>query len=464
MVQTELLKIILNKANEVKSEFGGEFLCASHIVVAVADLCKTKYTGFSISDIGYPHFEEERLRYIFSKEVRLSSYFRLRLSRNAKSGVREKEFDIDFCEMIASQRESKVLSSDVVFLCALKELHQSYMSALRSISSDESIIVLLQDTDENIYDYVVDNIENIRSELKKKADQAVAIRDWKPAPKFAEPEEVLAMFFENIAKEASEKVITFMLPKFFGTADLKLSIHQVEDIYYVHDHGCAIRYLSRRVKDKQKCERIIKKVCYSAWINKGRMTGSFLSTFSFFEYLKMLVFVAHADLYYTKAKCFLCYKDKDYSYMEIEKAEILDAKILLDNLKGGIGVSYDENQGLYCWVDAKCSLSSARMSFQIETLSNGKIRISDRRKGQYEGEIFEEFYWSNDDITPYSKYISKVAARFGAEFDGRDVYLTDKTDNFCMALFRFFNLAVLLSQFGHDIGLPKIRQKVKNHE
>lgn len=459
MVQTELLKTILNKANEVKSEFGGELLCASHIVVAVADLCKTKYTGFAISDIGYLHFEEERLRYIFSKEVRLSSYFRLRLSRNAKSEVREEEFDIDFCEMIASQRESKVLSSDVVFLCALKELHQSYKSALRSISSDESILALLQDTDENIYDYVVDHIENIRCELKKKVDQAVAIRDWKPAPKFAEPEEILAMFFGHIAKEMSEKEFTFRLPKFFGTADLKLSIHQVEGIFYVHDNACAIRHLSRRVKDKQKCERIIKKVCYSGWINKGRMTGSFLSTVSFFEYLKMLIFVAHADLYYTKANCFLCYKDKDYSYKETEKAEILDAKILLDTLRGGIGVSYDENQGLYCWVDAKCSLSSARMFFQIETLEDGKIRISDRRKGQYEGEIFEEFYWSNDDIAPYSKYISKIAERFGVEFDGRDVYLTDGTEHFYKALFKFFNLAVLISQFGHDIGLPKIRQK-----
>ena len=459
MVQTELLKAILEKADEIKNEFGGEFLCASHIVVAVADFCKTKYTGFCVSDTGYVRFEEERLRYIFSKEVRLSAYFRLRLSRNAKSEVREEEFDIDSCEKIVSVRESEVLSSDVIFLCALKELHQSYKNALRSISSEESIIALLQDADENIYDYVVDNIENIRCELKKKSDQAKAIRDWKPAPKFAEPEEVLAMFFEHIVKEMSEKEITFRLPKFFGAADLKLSIHQVEGIFYVHDNGCAIRHLSRRVKDKQKCEHILKKVCYSGWINRGRMTYSFLSTFTFFEYLKMLIFVAHADLYYTKAKCFLCYKDKDYSYKETEKAEILDAKILLDTLKEGIGVSYDENKGLYCRVDASCSLSSSRMFFQIETLENGKIRISDRKKGQYEGEIFEEFYWCNDDITPYSKYISKIVDRFGAEFDGRDVYLTDKTENYATALFKFFNLAVLLSQFGHDIALPKIRQK-----
>lgn len=464
MVQSGLLKFILEKANEVKNEFSSEFLCASHIVVAVADFCKTKYTGFSLTELNSTHFEEERLRYVFSKEVKIPSYFRMRLSRDTKKGVHEEAFDMDSCEMIASLRESKILTSDVVFLCALKALYQSHGAAFRSISTDDSIVVLLQDADKNIYDYVVDNIENIICELKKKANWAASIRDWKPALKFAEPDEVLAMFFKKIEKETSEQVMTLKLPKFFGTADLKISIHKVDGIYYIHDHGCAIKHLLKRVKDKQKCERIINKVCYSGWISKGRMTGSFISTFSFFEYLKMLVFVAHADLYYTKAKRFLCYKDKDYSFVEAEKAEILDARILLEKLKEGMGISYDENYGLYSWVDAKCSLSSGRTFFQIETFEGGQIRISDRKKGKYEGEIFEEFYWCNDDITPYSKFISKIVARFGAEFDGRDVYLIDKTGNFCTALFRFFNLAVVLYQFGHDIGLPKIRQKVKSNE
>lgn len=464
MVQSGLLKFILEKANEVKNELSGEFLCASHIVVAVADFCETKYTGFSLTELSSTHFEEERLRYVFSKEVKVSSYFRMRLSRDTKNGVYEEAFDMDSCEMIASLRESKILTSDVVFLCALKALYQSHGAAFRSISTDDSIVALLQDTDKKIYDYVVDNIENIRCELKKKADWAASIRDWKPAPKFAEPDEVIAKFFEKVEKESSEKVMTLRLPKFFGTADLKVSIHKAEGLYYIHDNGCAIRHLSRRVNDKQKCGRILKKVCHPCWLSKGRMTNSFCNTFTFFEYLKMLVFVAHADLYYTKAKCFLCYKDKGYSYVEADKAELLDETLLLEKLQEGIGFSYDENQGLYYWVDVKCSISSARTFFQMETLEGGKIRISDRKKGKYEGEIFEEFYWCNDDITPYGKFVSKIVARFDAEFDGRDVYLTDKTENFCKAIFKFFNLAVLLSQFGHDIGLPKIRQKVKNNE
>ena len=43
MVQTLLLKAILEDAEDVMNEFGGEYLTASHIVVAIADFCKTKY-------------------------------------------------------------------------------------------------------------------------------------------------------------------------------------------------------------------------------------------------------------------------------------------------------------------------------------------------------------------------------------------------------------------------------------
>jgi hypothetical protein len=44
---------------------------------------------------------------------------------------------------------------------------------------------------------------------------------------------------------------------------------------------------------------------------------------------------------------------------------------------------------------------------------------------------------------------------FGAEFDGRDVFLSDKAENLFPAMVKFFNLAVLLSEFGHDIAVRK---------
>ena len=56
MLYTDLLKELLHRADAVRQHFGGETLSASHIVVAVADFCRTKYTGFAFSDYEYPRF------------------------------------------------------------------------------------------------------------------------------------------------------------------------------------------------------------------------------------------------------------------------------------------------------------------------------------------------------------------------------------------------------------------------
>ena len=45
MEQTALLKIILQKADAIKNEYGSPRLYASHIAAAVADFCKAPYTG-----------------------------------------------------------------------------------------------------------------------------------------------------------------------------------------------------------------------------------------------------------------------------------------------------------------------------------------------------------------------------------------------------------------------------------
>lgn len=461
MTYTVLLKAILEKANSVKDEFNVDRLCASHVAVAVADFCSTKYTGFSISDMTYhpSRFEEERLRYVFSKEVKVSSYFRKRLSHNTKDGMPEEEFDITYCERIAASRDAQALSADVVFLCALAKLHESYRFAIRSVISDESILNLLQDTDANIYDYVIEKVEGVCSELRNKADEATAIRTWRPAPKFIEPNTLAALFFENIEKSFSGNVLTLKFPGFFGSAALKASIHKVGHVYYVHDNGCAIKHLSKQVKDERKLARVLKKVCHSCWIHNGRLTGTFVQANQFLNYLQQLVFVAHADLYYTKATRPLCYKNKDYVYMDVRNANLLDEAVLLAELKKCISFHYDETQGLYYWLDMQYALSSTRCSFLMETQEDSHIRISDAKKRKNEGHIFEEFYWGNDDIALYSKFVSRITARFGGIFDGRDIYITDKTENFFKAMMRFFNMAVLLSEFGHNISVPKVRHK-----
>ena len=78
---------------------------------------------------------------------------------------------------------------------------------------------------------------------------------------------------------------------------------------------------------------------------------------------------------------------------------------------------------------------------------------SDSRKGKTEGEIFEAFYWSYNDITPYTDFIRVFADRFGAVLEDKNIYLTDVRKNWLPALLRFINTAVLLSEFGHNIKM-----------
>lgn len=463
MKHTILLEEILERANGVKAEFGSEYLCASHIAVAVTDFCRTKYTGFSVSDMTYwpNRFEEERLRYLFSKETRVADYFRMRLSHNAKNGVQEKAFDLNGCERIAALRKAEVLSSDVVFLYALASIHESYRRVVQTVNSEESVIARLQDVDLNVYNYVIEHIEGLCAELKKKSYEAIAIRDWKPAAKFVEPEELPQLAFDGIETKYTGNIITVRIPKFFGNTGLTLSIHRVDGIYYIHDNRCALRYLDRRLQNAEQYERAVRKVCHNHRIDKGRITGSFTNVTGFMYYIKDLVFVAQADLYYPRAKHQLCFKDKGYVYMPEDKAEPFEEAELINMLKESVNAYYDENVGLCCWLNADNFPFETRYSFLVETFDDGHIRFSDKLKGKYEGELLEPYYWYYDstDISAYSRLFNKFAERFGGEFDGKNIYLTAKAKDFRHALFQFFQFATLVSSLGHSIALPKLKCK-----
>lgn len=300
---------------------------------------------------------------------------------------------------------------------------------------------------------MIEKIEDIRCALKKKADEAAAIRDWKPAVKLAEPKLLAAMFFEKIEKSVVGNVMTLTLPGFFGDTDLKVSIHKVRGIYYIQDNGCAIGHLSKQVTDEQARQRILESVCHPCWIHEGRITDSFLHEQQFLLYLKKLVFVAHAALYATKVSSLPIPGERDYLYAGEELAEPLDEPALLETLKKSISFDYDENKGVYSWMALSYPISPVRCAFLHETLEDGNIRISDKRKGNVEGEIFELFYWDHDDLSAYGEFLSMLAVQLGGVFDGKDLYLTDQKENFFQAMLSFFNLAVLLSEFGGTIAI-----------
>ncbi len=463
MRHTELLKAILKKGETVREEYCCNFLWPSHIAVAFVEFCATEYTGFSVSDRTiYPNwYEEERLRMLFAKVLKNSSFFRLCLAKKLRDGIAEEPFDFTFCEKIAALRNHDVLSADLVFLCVLKELAEACRPVYRVLVSEDAIIPLLAYADANIYDYTAKSVEAVCQKLMEKANTAAAKRDWKPAAKFAEPEELIQLALDGIVTKHTGNITTVRIPKFFGNTGLTLSIHRVDGIYYIHDNRCALRYLARRLRDADQYGRAVRKVCNSCRIDNGRITGSFTNVTGFMYYIKDLVFVAQADLYYPRANHQLCFKDKGYVYMPEDKAEPFDEAELINMLRESVNAYYDENEGLCCWLKAGNSPFQTRYSFLVETLDGGNIRFSDRLKGKYEGELLESCYWYHDstDIAVYRRFFSKLVGRFGGEFDGKDISITAKTKDFQHALFQFFQLAVLVSRLGHSIALPKIKCK-----
>lgn len=453
MEHTDLLKEILNMADAIRAEYGAESLSASHVAAAAADFCKTRYTGFAFSTFHYPRFEDERLRYLFQKEVKLASYFRVRLGKHRREGVKEEPFDISRCGEVAEQRDAHFLSADVVLLCALRDLHGGYRQAVRTAHDGEAVLACLEDADKNVYDYTIAKIAAICRELQKKSDEAAAIRDWKPAAKFAEPEALGPMLFGKIEKSRSGHVLSLGIPGFFGTGDLSLSIHSAGGLYCIQDNGSAIRCLSEQVQDPEKLERILRRLRGEA--GAQTVTGCFTNALGFFCYLKRLILLAHGDLHYTKARRHLCADDHGGCYVDASQAEPLEEAALLELLRSGIAFHYGENDGLFCRVNVPGDFYASSIYLLLESPDDGILRVSDLKKSEEEGRILGNFYWDHDDLSLYRRFVTRIVRRFGGEFDGRDISLTDGTENWFRAMVRFFNMAMLLSEFGHDIAVPK---------
>lgn len=455
MNYSKLLTSILDNAERIRTQYGVKHLCAPVIVASVCEFRSHKYNG--LSDEYYPvRFEEERLRYLHRKIIRLGGNLDSQYARMAvKHSHLDTPFDFTDCKKLANDLQRHALSADIVFLLALEQIPPEHRICLSPFKASLPIQALLGETDRNIYDYVIDNINEVCKALQAKAQAAAAIRDWRPANKFAESEALSALFFDAIDSCTSGNKLTIHIPNFFCDKSLVLSLHHYGDLYYIHDNGCAIDYLKTNVSDSDERNRILNAVCNEQWIVDGKITGFFSQTYHFFYYLQRLIFIAHADLHHMKAERQFYDPNNSHQYIDSQLGEAHDFAKLLQSLKENMCFGYDENAGLYFRIDTTYSLNSTTISFLIETLDDNTIRISDNRKGKIEGEIFESFYWSNDSLLPYRDFIETFTSRFGAYFDGENVYLIADQKDFISALLRFINLAVLLSELNRLIALPE---------
>lgn len=481
MIQTALCKEILKKANEVKDGFHCANLSASHIAVAVADFCAIPYTGLTpLALQSATRFEEERLRYLFSKIVRVASFFKVKLSHNIKEGINEKQFDPG-CDWLATKKENDLLSADLLFLCAIKELDPSYTPAVKLVISDENLLALLQDTDKNIYDYVIDKIEDLCSKLKKKSEEAKAIRDWKPAAKFAEPEELLNQFFNKIKTTCENNVLKLTIPEFLRGTDLKLSIYRTGDCYIVHDNCCAVKCLSKRIDDI-KLQKVLNLIWGKFNLDENQLFAEFSNPRSVLYFIQEVILTANADLYYEyfREKTFQPrrYIDPCTEFSHEQSAKAFDTTAFLEALKETVTADYDENKGLTLRFDTKYCNCSYGIKVLIETLDDKTLRFSDAYKNkQYEtGEMLEAFYFGSskeyDDM--YYQVIQQLASPFGMAIDmtsniifpeyrgcphnHKNPYLISTVDHWVEDFYNFMNSAVLISVVVDRIHYEKTRE------
>jgi len=482
MVQTALFQALLKKANEVKAEFNAEDLSASHIAVAVADFCAIRYTGLVPIELqSSVRFEEERLRYLFSKEVKLASFLRKKLSHNAKTGVQEKTFDIGCCVRIASSLKNNLLTADILFLSALKELDNAYRASARNIVSDDSVFAALQDADKNVYDFVIGEIKKICSELQEKADAAKAIRDWKPAEKFAEPEDLLKQVFDNICAVSQNNVLQITLPGFLRETDLKLSIYKVKDHLVVHDNGCAAKSLSKRL-DSICVQKVLDLLWDKSNLQDNKLFTQLTDAVSVLYFIQEAILTANSDFYseYFNEETLgrRRYIEACNAFESEQQAEDFDANAFINALRETVTAYYDENKGITLRFAAKYCNCSYGIKVLIETLDEGTVRLSDAYKNkQYEtGEMLEAFYFASreeyDDM--YYKVMQELAKPFGTVFDmtssvafpeynGRkhnhkNPYMLSTVDNWVRDFYQFMNSAVLVSVVADRINYEKVRE------
>lgn len=481
MVQTLFLKFILEKAEEVMNEFGDEYLTASHIVVAVADFCKTRYNGLDSEYFFYPKFEEERLRYIFQQEIKLAGYFRLALSISTKNNVKENEFDFEACKRVALARGADILSSDVVFVCAMTQLGEKHKRSLRTISNEESVYALLEETDKNVFDFAIDKLETVIDLLKKKAEEAARIRDWKPAEKFIEPEEMLNRLFNNITSKYENNVLHILVPEFLRETDLELSVYKVNDSYIVHDNGCAVKCLSKRIDDT-KIKNVLDLLWGKSNINDNKIFAKFTDVKDILYFIQEVILTSNADSYYEyfKEELFGCrrYIEPCDIFENEQQAKDFDVKTFINALKDTVTTDYDENKGISLRFDSRYCNCSYGIKVLIETLNDGTIRFSDAYKNtKYEtGEMLEAFYCGSSDNEDalYYDLMQKLASPFGMEFDmtssiifpeyrgaqhsHKNPYMLTNVNNWISDFYKFMNAAVLISVVADRIKCKKIRE------
>ncbi|MBO5747355.1 MAG: hypothetical protein J6S13_09775 [Clostridia bacterium] len=463
MQYSQLFEDLVLRAKVIHKQEETECVSPVCFLLAVCELCASQYRGLTDYDrLDYPElFEEERLRFVFEYAIRVKpSLIKMHLKSKSRGLLRK--YDVDFLntyssqlELIAEKRGKKAVSADVGFLVALQALAPDDRLASSRCDKAFDANEILFSIDKRIYGYVMREMNIVNERLITKYQLAVDKHNWMPALKIGEPKELRLKFFKFIRCDVSTDRVTLVFPEFFGVVGeaLKVTVVRYDGLYYIHDNECTLKRLFEKVNSPEKYSEVLQSIKSNLSFDGRRVIARFADARGLLRYLGILLLVANADLYYDRLDEPGLNSDCGVVLPSEESFEAFDFSELLKGLKQRVYCSFDENCGTKLTVGLPYSLNDENASFLIETFEDRSARLSDARKGEV-GEIFDSFFFGNDSLEPYKDYINSVCEGFGVLFDGRNLYLPtngNTPDEVFRALFKFMNVAVVLSEFGRII-------------
>jgi len=448
---SELCQHVLQNEKMIKNQYNFQYTCPESILYAILS-CFSKENSLPSFDDEYPiPFEKERVLLILKKILKSSINISMRvLTRTLKSINMPNDYKII---------SNEIITCDVLLLRCILDLNANNKMILKKEYHDFDIEHVLNEINHEIYPYVIEQATIQKDQLDKKIKKAIYYRDFKPAEKLMEESFLQHMLNQHVEMKLDENILKLTIPYFFKDSNqpLVLSIIKNGDMYYVHDYGLSIKELNKRVTSKNRCTELVKSfisgtICY---LHDDIVIGEVNSLPHLSRYLQRLVMIANLDLIEGLFPVFEDYERKAV-YPFVGEGCLNE---VVNYFNSYFNVTYDNQKGLLIGSHLCYFGNSTTASFKVE-LKDDIVIVKDHYNSFKEGAIFENVWYNIDDLTPYQKYINKVAERFNGMFDGKDVSLSfNKNEEFIKSFMNFVQMAILLAPMNDYFELEKIKNQ-----
>jgi hypothetical protein len=474
MASTFLLRDMLMQADALQKDLGVQDQYPTIFLLTALRYCKRDYTGFGENERPEPiPYEEERLRYIFSKIflrscgacARMIEYLLKKHQNDWMPAISREEMLLQV-QALAEGRKVPVMSVELMLAVVLEHMDLRIETLLKPECRQGKLSaqLLMEMCDREIYDYVIEEIAKLTVKLQQKSNEAAELRDWRPARMFAPVEELESKLRSSIVMKEQDGALSITIPYFFADTEhpMRITVRDTEEGFVAHDNCLALEELSARpdVDDPiQLAERICAgTVCH---LEDGRLTICFQRSHYLNYFLQYAALIAHADLYPDYDLRGNVYQVAQ-RYDRIPTKQQPDYSDLCENWLKYLQVGYDEYSGIRVGLGLVFLGCNTGSKFLLTTDEDGLITIVDYSNSYNEGAILENYINYYEESTQNHDQIQALAKRFGGTYDGESVRCTfrnDSEDAFVKAINRYAQMGVILSQLGDNIPLESEKQK-----